>query len=169
MAEKTAAPESRGLTPLQKGILVVLALALAGSIALRMAVGSPQSPDGSPGTAHGLTAAQAGEPAAEPSPIETALPYVTEASLFGLIGFALGYSTRKLFKLTLLLIAVAFVGVQALVHLGWVEIDWSGVAGKLNAWVLNLKESESVTGFLTDRIPSAGALIAGWVVGFRRG
>ena len=170
MAEKTPAPERRGLTGLQKGILVLLAVALAGSIALRAAFGSRQ--DGSGGSssgAQGFSAASAGESAPEPTPLESALPYVTEASLFGLIGFALGYSTRKLFKLTLIVIALAFVGAQALVHLGWVEIDWSGLAGKLNGWVLNLKESKSVTAFLTDRIPSAGALLAGWVVGFRRG
>jgi uncharacterized membrane protein (Fun14 family) len=170
MAEKTPVPERRGLTALQKGILVLLAVALAGSIALRAAFGSRQDASGAtPSGAQGLSAASADQPATAPSPLESALPYVTEASLFGLIGFALGYSTRKLFKLTLIVIALAFVGAQALVHLGWVDIDWSGLAGKLNGWVLNLKESMSVTAFLTDRIPSAGALLAGWVVGFRRG
>lgn len=168
MGDKAPAQPGKGLSALQKALLVLLAVALAGSIALRAALGSSAS-SGTPAGSQGFSAAQAGAPAAEPSPIESALPYVTEASLFGLIGFALGYSTRKLFKLSLILLALAFVGAQALVHLGWVEIDWSGLVGKLNAWVLNLKQSSSVTTFLTDRIPSAGALLAGWVVGFRRG
>jgi len=168
MAEPNSAEAKKGLSTLQKVLLVLLAVLLAGSIALRAALGSSQ-PNGAPAGAQGLSAAQAGTIAAEPSPLENALPYVTEASLFGLIGFALGYSTRKLFKLSLILIALAFVGAQALVHLGWVEIDWGGLVGKLNGWVLNLKQSSSVTSFLTDRIPSAGSLLAGWVVGFRRG
>ena len=167
MAEPTSTEARKGLSTLQKALLVLLAVLLAGSIALRAALGSSQ-PSSAPAGGQGFSA-QSGTVAAEPSPLESSLPYVTEASLFGLIGFALGYSTRKLFKLSLILIALAFVGAQALVHLGWVEIDWGGLAGKLNGWVLNLKESSSVTSFLTDRIPSAGALLAGWVVGFRRG
>jgi uncharacterized membrane protein (Fun14 family) len=73
------------------------------------------------------------------------------------------------FKVALLLIAVAFLAVQGLVHFGVLEVGWGGLVDALDRAVLNLQADESVTGFLTRRVPSAGALLAGVVVGFRRG
>lgn len=168
---KHGEPEPRaGLAGWQKTVLLLLVFALAGSIALRAARGpSAGGEPSSPGNARSLVAAP-GEQAAEDAPaLERALPWITEGSLFALIGFALGYATRKVFKLALLVIAVAFLAVQALVHFGVLEVGWGGVVDALNRVVLNLKADESVTGFLTRRVPSAGALLAGVVIGFRRG
>lgn len=170
MASEPAVEASAGLTVLQKVVLALFSTVLVGSVALR-ALGGTAAPagDGTPAAAQGLVAG-GGEPqAAEPDALERLLPYLTEAGLFGLIGFALGYTSRKLFKLALILIALAFVAVQGMVHLGWFQVDWGGLLEQLNIWLFNLKESATVSEFLTDRVPSAGALLVGWLVGFKRG
>jgi len=100
---------------------------------------------------------------------ESEQPYVTEGSFFGLIGFALGYASRKFVKLGLILLALFFVALQALVWTGTVSVDWQGIIGKLNELVFNLKQDQSMTQFLTRRIPSGGGLLAGYLFGFQRG
>lgn len=163
-----------GLTSLQVGLLVVLVLALLGSAGLRLARAKKDGGAGGlPAGIHGLVergGEGTGETVEEPAtPLERSLPYVTEGSFFGLIGFALGYATRKFVKLGLILLALFFVGLQALVWTGTVSVDWSGMLGKLNALLFNLRENESMTQFLTRRIPSAGGMLAGYFIGFQRG
>ncbi len=98
-----------------------------------------------------------------------ALPVVSEASFFGLIGFALGYASRKVVKIGLVLLAVAFAGLQGLVYLGVVQIDWGRALEVVNNFVLNIHEGQSTMEILQARIPSAGALALGYVLGFRKG
>ncbi len=98
-----------------------------------------------------------------------ALPIVSEASFFGLIGFALGYTSRKLVKIGFVVIALAFVGLQALSFSGVVTIDWQRLIDIVNAFVLNINQNDSIGEILKDRIPSAGALVGGYFLGFRKG
>lgn len=166
-----------GMNGLQRFALWGLIVLLVGSVAARAAFlgtrtgASPAStlnPAGFVASVESPADEQQGHEGV-PGAIETALPYLTEGSLFALIGFALGYASRKVFKLGLLLIAVGFVGLQVLVHYGLLEVEWSRVTQWLNDALLNLKESESVSRFLTNRVPSALALLAGWFLGFQRG
>lgn len=170
MSSPTAAP-ARALSIVQTSFLALALVAVAGSIAWRVwahaqdggAIGSP------PGHATSFVSGPDAAAATGTRGIERFLPYVTEAGFFGLIGFALGYATRKLFKLALLVIAVAFVTVQLLVSTGHVAVDWLGVNSLLNEWIFDLKQHESWSAFLTHRVPSAGTLLLGYVLGFRRG
>lgn len=160
-------PTRPALSGLQRIVLGGLGLALAGSVALRVLTGS----DGGESTLAPMSSSFVGDASVpnEGAGLERFLPYLTEASFFGLIGFALGYATRKVFKLALLLIAAAFIVVQLLVSTGHIAVDWLGVRSAINQFLFNLKENESITAFLKNRIPSAGALLAGWYFGFRRG
>lgn len=97
------------------------------------------------------------------------LPIVSEASFFGLIGFALGYTSRKLVKIGFVVIALAFVGLQALSFSGVVTIDWQRLIDIVNAFVLNINQNDSIGQILKDRIPSVGALVGGYFLGFRKG
>lgn len=170
-----SAASAAGLTGLQKGLLGIFSVLLLGSVAVRAATAPDRTAEsaGGPSGASSLTIMAPGTVDSPPADgvqgLEQYLPYVTEASFFGLIGFALGYTTRKIFKILLILIAVAFVGTQVGVQAGWFEVDWDGVLAKLNDWVFNLKANATVTDFLTDRVPSAAALLVGWLVGFKRG
>ena len=171
MAKSASEQTERRLTGLQKGLLGLCLVALVGSVVWRFVLRSKSSGAGAvPAGASGLVEAGPGEQSAEPpSGIERALPYVTESSFFGLIGFALGYASRKFVRVGLILLALFFVGLQALVWTGSVSVDWGGLFGKLNGLVFNLKENESVTQFLARRIPSGAGLLAGYVFGFQRG
>lgn len=163
--------ERPGLSKLQLALLVTLVLALVGSAGWRFYAKQKGGHAADvPANAIGLVQGE-GDTQSEPAatPLERSLPYVTEGSFFALIGFALGYASRKFVKVGLILAALFFLGLQALVWTGNVSVDWSGMIGKLNALIFNLKESESVTEFLTRRIPSAGGMLAGYLIGFQRG
>lgn len=101
--------------------------------------------------------------------LETAMPVVSEASFFAMIGFALGYFARKVVKLGLILLAIFFIGIQALSYSGVVTVDWARAVELFNDVVLNLKENQTLGEILKDRIPTAGALVAGYWLGFRKG
>lgn len=108
-------------------------------------------------------------PEPEPTGIERWLPYVTEGSLFALIGYALGASSRMAVKLGLILLAVAFVGLQALSMSGAVTVDWGRVVDLLNRLVLQVRENEPITALMRHKLPSAGSLAVGFALGYRRG
>ncbi len=72
-------------------------------------------------------------------------------------------------KLALIVMAVFFVLLQLLTYGGVTTIDWGRLVDILNDWILNLKENQTITDVLTDRVPTAGSLIAGYFVGFRKG
>lgn len=176
--EAQRADEARGMSAYHKVALALIAVVLTGSVALRAwtGAGSPAGPSAPPGalsTGQGLRAdtpsGGAGASEAPEPPWKAALPAVTEGSFFALIGFALGYTTRKLIKLGLILLAVGFVALQVLVHLGAVEVDWGAAVAKLNELVLNVGESGTVGELLTDRVPAAGGLATGYFLGLRRG
>ena len=162
-----------GLNGLQIGLLALFVVALLASVGLR-AYGQSKEKGGAalPAGAQGLVPTDGSTPPptqAPPTPLERSLPYVTEGSFFGLIGFALGYATRKFVKLGLILLALFFLALQALVWTGTVTVDWGGLITKLNDWIFNLQANESMTQFLTRRIPSAGGMLAGYLIGFQRG
>ena len=161
-----------------KAVLALIALVLMGSIGLRVwsAVDSPAGRSAPPGalstgqsfTADGEDATSGG--AAQETGWKATLPAVTEGSFFALIGFALGYTTRKLFKIGLVLLALGFVALQALVHFGAVEVNWSAAVAKLNELVLNVREQGgSIRELLSDRVPAVGGMATGYFLGLRRG
>ncbi len=170
----------------KKSVLIILGLVFVGSVAARLVLGegrsdpSPSSisshsllPEGSSGllpTVGGGTPQPAPEVASEDDGfIVKSLPFFTEASFFGLIGFALGYFSRKVVKLMLIFIALLFVAAQVLQYAEIVTIDWQRMIDVLNDMILNLKQNETIGQILKDRIPTAGALVAGYAFGFRRG
>jgi len=161
----------RSMLPHQKGALFLIVAVLVASVAARMLLHDPAvpAPNAMPEGARSFAAQTAADHPEGTAWTERVLPVVTEASLFGLIGFALGYSTRKAFQLVLILIAVAFVAVQVLVARGTIAVDWGGVASAVQGWVLNLEADVPIVDFLKTRIPTAIAFVACYVLGFRRG
>ena len=180
----------RGLSGFQKVIFGLLALVFVGSLGARAAglgssgdAGSDQprttlAPGGSGEAGEksflpGLPGSE-GEGATTGAPesgsIESLLPVFTEASFFGLIGFSLGYLSRKVIKLLLIFVALFFLGIQGLQYAGVIQdVDWPMAIEYVNDFVLNLKENNTLTEWLTDRVPTAGALVAGYFVGLKRG
>lgn len=170
MAKAESEPAPSGLNGVQIALLTLLLVGLFGSIGARAWLRPEPGPPSTGVPGNSLVDPGAAPAREEPrTPIERSLPYVTESSFFGLIGFALGYTTRKFVKLGLILVALFFVGLQALVWTGKVTVDWSGLVASLDEWIFNLRQDESMTAFLTRRIPSGGGMLLGYVIGFRRG
>lgn len=176
MAASDKSAASKRLTGLQRITLIGLAVLLIGSAITRAVLLSRAEPSSSatnstlePANYLASTRSTTTTSARETSAFEDALPFVTEGSLFALIGFALGYTTRKVFKIGLIVLAVAFIAIQALTYAKVASVDWGGLVDWLNKAVLNLKENDTVTQFVTRRIPSTGALVAGALLGFKRG
>lgn len=176
MNDRNSKP-ARGLSRAQLGLLVLFALALVGSLAWRWsrAAKGPSTSVEAPAGASGLRASgsgAAGEPsdaAQEPDAVGKALPLVTEASLIGFVGFALGYAARHVLRTLLIVLALAFVCVQGLVWLGVAEISWASLADGWNRLVLGVQERLPAREALLARVPSAGTLLAGLGLGFKRG
>lgn len=106
--------------------------------------------------------------AAEPE-LTQWLPVLTESSFFALIGFALGFATRKVLKLVLVVVALFFVALQGLVHAGVAEVDWGRAIELFNALVLDLREEPTWLDLIQAKLPTAGGLAGGYLLGFRRG
>ncbi|QDU68259.1 FUN14 domain-containing protein [Engelhardtia mirabilis] len=121
---------------------------------------------GSPAPAGQAGSAQADVPEGG---LEGFLPFVTEGTFFALIGFALGYASRKVVKIGLVFVAIFFAGIQGLVYAGIADVDWSRAVELINDLVLNIQKDQTFTQILTAKLPTAGGLIAGYLLGFRRG
>lgn len=163
------------MNPLQKLVLALLSGVLVVAGAGRALLGGDEPAASNPEFVGTMGFMDAGTPQQEPKAqagqaIEDLLPYFTEASFFGLIGFALGYTSRKVVKLGLILLALLFAAIQGLQMAGVIQnVDWGRAIELVNDWILNIKEDQSVTDWLTDKVPSAGALFAGYLIGFKQG
>jgi uncharacterized membrane protein (Fun14 family) len=49
------------------------------------------------------------------------------------------------------------------------QVDWPAAIEKLNALILNLKQDQSMSQWLTAKLPTGGALLAGYLLGLKRG
>ncbi|MEO0651033.1 MAG: FUN14 domain-containing protein [Planctomycetota bacterium] len=184
-SNETEVEEKRGgLGGFKRVVLFAILGVLVLSVAARAMLGDPQPmsgagepsagpaaassfvgglPTGNPGTTEGAI------DAAESGSIEEMLPFVTEGSFFALIGFALGYATRKVVKLLLIFVAIFFAGLQALVYAGVADVDWGQAVDLVNNLILNVKEGQTITEIAKAKLPSAGGLGAGYLLGWRRG
>ncbi len=118
----------------------------------------------------GLPPATEAAPEAEPQTgLLAALPYLTEGSFFALIGFALGYASKLVLKLGLVLVALLFLAVQGMVWAEVATVDWGLLIEKLNTLIFNVGGAESAREWLEARVPSAGGFLAGYLLGLRRG
>ena len=89
----------------------------------------------------------------------------------GVVGLAVGYTTKKLGKLVLLLLGGLFLVLQGLAYFDLVVIDWAAVEQAAHGvW-------ETPDGTLAERfwdvvrnnLPFGGGFVAGFAVGFKMG
>jgi uncharacterized membrane protein (Fun14 family) len=89
----------------------------------------------------------------------------------GVVGLAVGYTTKKIGKLALLGLGATFLLLQALAYLEVVQVDWAAVERtSRGVW-------ETSDGTLPDRawrivranLPFGGGFVAGFAVGFKIG
>jgi uncharacterized membrane protein (Fun14 family) len=124
------------------------------------------APAGSAGFVSGEGAPSEAEE--EPTKVEKALPYVTEGSFFALIGFALGFLSRTLLKVGLVVLGLIAALLIGLSMTEVIAVDWGRAQELANELVLNFKDNATWTEALKDKVPSFGALGAGYALGFRK-
>lgn len=166
-AEAKRAPSSgRG-----KFVVASLVCALVVSVVLRMLLADTHSTRSNPllSGARSFASSVADDHPGEANTLARVLPFVTEASLFGLIGFALGYTTRKALKLALIAIALGFVALHVLVSMGKIDVDWSGIVQAIDRWILNMNFNASVPEFLKKRLPTMAVFAVSYFIGLRKG
>jgi len=171
----------RALSGLQRVAVGLFSGVLLLSVSARAFLGGADAPETTTGSgqpppeALGLLVPGAQAPPAESAPppepgaFETLLPYFSEGSFFGLIGFAVGYASRKFVKLALILLAVFFVLLQILVYADIATIDWGRAIDTLNTLILNLEKNRSLSEILVNKVPTTGAFGGGLLLGFRKG
>ncbi len=158
------------------GFLLILGV-LGIAMVARAVIGGSGKGGGAPRGGSDLVPAPLVDTSGSPTPpsetlsdrIAEALPYITEGSFAALVGFAIGFTSKKLVKLGLVLLALVAVGLFALSEAGVVVVDWQRGIDLLNGLVLNVKENAPVADQLLARLPSAGGFVAGYVLGYRRG
>ena len=169
MSETSTA--STGGWSLTKLFFLGTAASFAASVGLRMAMSHPHSPKPNPvpSSARSLVNDVAGEVPAAQSWLETILPYVTEASLFGLLGFAVGYTSRKLLRWAVVLLGIGFVVLLVLAAQGKADVNVSQVVKTIDQWILNAHWDVSLPEFVKHRVPTVVMFAIGWFVGLRKG
>ncbi|MBF0498626.1 MAG: FUN14 domain-containing protein [Candidatus Riflebacteria bacterium] len=123
---------------------------------------APQSVMAS-GTAH---------PSALPTPFAALPPEITYAiatlGFGGIAGWCVGFTLKKAAKLAAIIVGIVFMAIQALAYKQFLSIDWSKVKEVVpdrtieGAWMGGMS-------LLTYNFPFAGAFIAGFLIGFRKG
>lgn len=156
-------PEQGGSSETSSGIGDALsdATGSSGGPAKGYLPGNPGSgPESSLGTSGGSSGGGSGD---------GVMPYVTEGGFFALIGYALGYLSKKVLKLALILLALIFLAVQGMAYTEVLYIDWDRAQDLFNRFVLNIQENQSIGEIIKHKLPTAGGLVAGYALGFRKG
>ena len=64
-------------------------------------------------------------------PVEQALeklkPLLTELSFGSIVGYCSGYAMKKVGKALAFVIGVGFISLQTVVHLGYIDVNWTKV------------------------------------------
>ena len=89
----------------------------------------------------------------------------------GVLGVAVGYTTKKIGKVVLIGVGLIFILLQFLVYAELITVDWGAVEGAAkDAW-------ETSDGTLADRawailknnLPFGGGFVGGFALGFKMG
>lgn len=109
-------------------------------------------------------------PTITPETLEAYTPLFLQLGGGGLIGFAVGYAVKKLFKLLLVVAGLGLLSLLYLSYKGYVAVDWKKIGltvkgltekliGKGSGWI------ETLAG----NLPFAGAFLVGLALGLKTG
>ncbi|MBU0550747.1 hypothetical protein KJ940_04530 [Myxococcota bacterium] len=102
--------------------------------------------------------------------VRRALPYITEGGIAGLFGVALGVTTKSFARLLLGAIALCFIVIQFLAYKEILTVDWGKFLVWAQSFVFNLSDKDLGMGaILQHKLPAAGALGAGYLLGLKKG
>ena len=90
----------------------------------------------------------------------------------GVAGLIVGYAAKKLTALAAVLLAMLFVLLQVLAHMGFVTVDWGAIQSSTeHAWQTPeaLGLADRVWALLVANLPFASAFAGGFALGFKLG
>jgi len=105
-----------------------------------------------------------------PTGLDAYAPLIFQLGGGGLIGFAVGYAVKKLFKLLLVAAGLGLFGLLYLSYKGYVTVDWEKLGLAVKGWSEKLLGGSS--GWLealTGNLPFAGAFLVGLALGLKSG
>ena len=100
---------------------------------------------------------------------ELLTPLSTQLGLGGIGGFAVGYSMKKVAKLTAIIIGFAVVGLQYLAYKGIIAINYTAMKS-LTADLIG--QAGAAQGLIVDifaNVPYAAAFTGGFLLGLKKG
>lgn len=102
--------------------------------------------------------------------METIL-FILKSGGIGLIsGIAIGFISKKISKIAVFLLALAFILIQVAVYNGYIEIDWLSWKDTAIETVKQTKlPTISLKNIILRNIPFSIAAISGFILGFKKG
>ncbi|MCD6503747.1 MAG: hypothetical protein J7K58_05965 [Euryarchaeota archaeon] len=101
---------------------------------------------------------------------EAVTKLIATIGIAGIIGFAVGYALKKVFKLALIVLGIFLLGIFYFEYVGIIEIHYD----KLLSWaesIVNtvLGYSSAIYNNAVASIPTAAGFAAGFALGFKKG
>jgi uncharacterized membrane protein (Fun14 family) len=114
---------------------------------------------------HGLAATQLADTDELKSKLSDVLS--GQLTLGSVLGFATGYSVRRVGQLVLIVIGIEVVALQLMAKRGWLVMDWSAIGHDLSPRHLGKDGFERFMNTVKFRVPFAGAFSTGVYAGLR--
>jgi uncharacterized membrane protein (Fun14 family) len=100
------------------------------------------------------------------------IPLIAQIGMGAVLGFAVGFTVKKVSKLAALILGSLFIMLQVLAYYGIVIIDW----GPIHHWWNQFVEPKALQGrwstirtILFANIPASGGAIPGFIMGLKMG
>ena len=100
---------------------------------------------------------------------ELLTPLTTQLGIGGIGGFVVGYSMKKVAKITAFFIGLAFLGLQYLAYKGIIAIDYTAMKDLSADLIGQAGAAQGVIVDILANVPYAGAFTAGFLIGLKRG
>ncbi len=92
--------------------------------------------------------------------------YFTQASFGGILGFAVGYASKKILKILLLLLGLVIIVLQIFNYYDLIVIKWNNIILLKETWRINWQDIKKVLFF---NIPFGSVFIVSFWIGFKYG
>ena len=86
-----------------------------------------------------------------------------------LVGFFIGWASRRFMRMAALLIGGLLAGIAVLEETSWINLDWMSVETQIHHAISAAhREAEGIKHLLSGYLPSTGAWAVGMFFGFRK-
>lgn len=160
----------------QIGLLVAIGLMLIGGALWLLGPAWADKPIRANGSTSGVTGLAPGgggegDPGVteQPPTVNEYSPAIFTAGLSFVVAFAMAYAARMFLRISLIAVGVFALALMGLEYVEVLTINWGRIEGHYDSFMDGARESFSgFREFVTGRLPSAGAAVAGLVMGFRK-